>query len=276
LKFYRYLEFLRLERLRWNNNDKNRLYRRRKSIIRAGTKGRHMPQDLAHADTVVSYEKQTVDSPNPLARFAHRSRIQKSLAIVAEHLPAGGTFADFGAGTGLLLSEFSNQRPDATLYGIEPFQTPYYPGNVTYVPDLPSLKPSSVDVISAFEVCEHMYESEIRDFLAQSLETLTPQGKLILSVPVMYGAAAVPKFVNRVMLYRRNYTGYGVSDLAKSSVGIPIERPQDPRHTHTGFDFRWLIGIVRESFVTDRLDTSPFTALPWYLNSQVFIIASRR
>src|SRR4051794_27796390 len=100
-----------------------------------------MSQDAAVADVVVvSYEKQTVDSPNPLARFAHRARIQKSLAIVDEHLPKGGRFADFGAGTGLLLSEFGKKRPDATLFGIEPFQAPYHPGSMTYVPDLTALE----------------------------------------------------------------------------------------------------------------------------------------
>ena len=235
-----------------------------------------MARDMALADTVVSYEKQTVDSPNPLARFAHRSRIQKSLAIVDELLPAEGAFADFGAGTGLLLSELGKRRPDVALFGIEPFQTPYYPGNITYVPDLPTLEAGSLDVISAFEVCEHMYENEIRDFLVQSSQILTPQGKLILSVPVMYGAAAIPKFVNRVMLYRRNYTAYGFKDLMLSTFGIPVPRPENPRHTHTGFDFRWLIKIVEEMYTIDRIDRSPFKALPWYFNSQVFIVASRR
>jgi len=139
------------------------------------------------------------------------------------------------------------RRPDATLFGIEPFQTPYYSGNITYVPDLDSLEAGSLDVISAFEVCEHMYEQEIRDFPANCRKVLVPDSKLIISVPVMYGAAAVPKFVNRVMLYRRNYTGHGFKDLARSTVGIPIERPEDPRHTHTGFDFRWLMRIIAES-----------------------------
>jgi SAM-dependent methyltransferase len=233
-----------------------------------------MAENTAPADTVVSYEKQTVDSPNPLARFAHRTRIQKSLAIVDEYLPSHGKFADFGAGTGLLLSEFGKRRPDATLFGIEPFQTPYYPGNITYVPDLASLEFHSLNVISAFEVCEHMYEHEIRDFLAHCRKILVPDGKLIISVPVMYGAAAVPKFVNRVMLYRRNYTGYGVKDLARSTFGIPIERPEDPRHTHTGFDFRWLMRIIAESFVVQKVDCSPFRGLPWYFNSQVFLVAT--
>jgi SAM-dependent methyltransferase len=233
-----------------------------------------MAENTALADTVVSYEKQTVDSPNPLARFAHRTRIQKSLAIIDEYLPSHGKFADFGAGTGLLLSEFGKRRPDATLFGIEPFQTPYYPGEITYVPDLASLEFRSLNVISAFEVCEHMYEHEIRDFLAHCRKILVPDGKLIISVPVMYGAAAVPKFVNRVMLYRRNYTGYGVKDLARSTVGIPIERPEDPRHTHTGFDFRWLMRIIAESFVIHKVDCSPFRGLPWYFNSQVFLVAT--
>jgi SAM-dependent methyltransferase len=234
-----------------------------------------MVENTAAADlVVVSYEKQTVDSPNPLARFAHRARIRKSLDIVDEYLPGGGRFADFGAGTGLLLSEFGKRRPDAALFGIEPFQTPYHPGNITYVPDLTAVEPKSLDVISAFEVCEHMYEHEIRDFLGHCRKTLTSDGKLIISVPVMYGAATLPKFVNRVLLYRRNYTAYGFKDLVRSTFGIPIERPENPRHTHTGFDFRWLMRIIAETFVVRRIDCSPFRGLPWYFNSQVFLVAT--
>jgi SAM-dependent methyltransferase len=223
---------------------------------------------------VVSYEKQTVDNPNPLARFAHRVRIQKSLSIVDEYLPHGGAFADFGAGTGLLLSEFNKLRPDASLFGIEPFQTPYHPGTMAYVPDLTTLEPRSLNVISAFEVCEHMYEREIREFLGNCRKTLATDGKLIISVPVMYGAATVPKFINRVLLYRRNYTAYRFKDLVRSTFGIPIERPVDPRNTHTGFDFRWLIRIIAETFVIQRMDCSPFRGLPWYVNSQVFLVAT--
>jgi SAM-dependent methyltransferase len=234
-----------------------------------------MAENMAAADVVVvSYEKQTVDSPNPLARFAHRARIQKSLTIVDEYLPGGGRFADFGAGTGLLLSEFGKRRPDASLFGIEPFQTPYHPGKITYVPDLTALESRSLDVISAFEVCEHMYETEIRDFLGDCRKILTADGKLIISVPVMYGVAAVPKFVNRILLYRRNYTGYGFKDLLHSTFGIPIERPENPRHTHTGFDFRWLMRIIAETYVIQRVDCSPFRGLPWYFNSQVILVAT--
>jgi SAM-dependent methyltransferase len=234
-----------------------------------------MTENTAAADlVVVSYEKQTVDSPNPLARFAHRTRIRKSLDIVNEHLPAGRRFADFGAGTGLLLSEFGKRRPDATLFGIEPFQTPYHPGNMTYVPDLTAVEPRSLDVISAFEVCEHMYENEIREFLGSCRKALTADGKLIISVPVMYGAATLPKFANRVLLYRRNYTAYSLKDLVRSTFGIPIERPENPRHTHTGFDFRWLMRIIAETFVVQRVDSSPFRTLPWYFNSQVFLVAT--
>jgi SAM-dependent methyltransferase len=229
---------------------------------------------VAPTETHVSYEKQTVDSPNPLARFAHRARIERSLSVIDDNLGQGGSYADFGAGTGLLLAELEKKRPDATLFGIEPFQTPYLGAKAVYVPDLAALPDSSLDAVSAFEVCEHMYEDEVVEFLNESKRVLAEAGKLILSVPVMYGAAAVPKFVNRVMLYRRNYTGYGFNDLVKSSLGIPIQRPENPRHTHMGFDFRWLMRLVGQKFVVSEVGCSPFRSLPWYFNSQVFIVAS--
>ena len=43
----------------------------------------------------VSYEQQTIESPNPIARFAYKSRIKKSIEYTSIILP------DFGSGEGL-------------------------------------------------------------------------------------------------------------------------------------------------------------------------------
>jgi hypothetical protein len=41
-----------------------------------------------------------------------------------------------------------------------------------------------------------------------------------------------------------------------------------------GFDFRWLLKIVGERFLISGITPSPFRGLPWYFNSQIFIVAS--
>src|SRR5271165_1307724 len=98
----------------------------------------------------------TVETPNPLARFAHRTRMARSVALVERYLPPEGALVDFGAGTGLLLHQLRAHFPMADLIGVEPFMAPLYPASARYVAGLGELDSGSVDLICAFEVCEHM------------------------------------------------------------------------------------------------------------------------
>jgi hypothetical protein len=60
---------------------------------------------------MVSYDQQTINSPNPLVRFAHRSRVAKSVALANKYLPQKGVVVDFRAITGLFLRTLGNERP---------------------------------------------------------------------------------------------------------------------------------------------------------------------
>jgi len=70
---------------------------------------------------MVSYDRQTVNAPNRLARFSHRSRAKNSVIIADKYLRNGGVLVDFGAGTGLFLTSLGDKRPDVSLFAIEPF-----------------------------------------------------------------------------------------------------------------------------------------------------------
>ena len=43
----------------------------------------------------VAYDRQTMNSPNPIARFAHRARMARSLNMARQLLPQGGAIVDF-------------------------------------------------------------------------------------------------------------------------------------------------------------------------------------
>jgi len=216
------------------------------------------------------YELQTVATPNPLARFSHRSRVVRSLELSRRYLPKGGTFVDFGAGPGLLLHQIRQGDPNATLIGVEPYMVPQYSESARFVTDFAEIPSQSVDLVGAFEVCEHLYTKEIHDFLTHARRTLRPNGKLLLSVPVMYGATVPLKVLNHVML--RGSSDFKPSEVLRSAFGIRIPRPETPRGTHKGFDFRWLTQVVREYFLIERSQFSPFPALPWFLSSQSFLV----
>jgi 2-polyprenyl-3-methyl-5-hydroxy-6-metoxy-1,4-benzoquinol methylase len=221
---------------------------------------------------MVSYDRQTIHSPNPLARFAHRSRIAKSVALAEKYLPKKGVVIDFGAGTGLLLSTLGDRRSDASLYAIEPFMPSASDPRIHYVPDFEALN-LNPDVISAFEVCEHLTDAETERFLANAQHCLKADGKLIVSVPIMIGGALLVKELNRSILFRRR-SDYSASELLAGCLGRPVVRPAERNPTHKGFDFRRLRDQLRERFIIEDEILSPLP-LPWWANSQVFFICRK-
>lgn len=220
----------------------------------------------------VSYDRQTINSPNPLARFAHRSRMARSVALVEQHLPLQGTLVDFGAGTGRLLSALGDRRPDARLFAIEPYMPPAGDPRLRYISDFAALG-DSPDVISAFEVCEHLSDAEISRFLWEAWEVLKTGGRLIVSVPIMVGGALLLKELNRAILFRRA-SDYSAAELVAGMLGRAVPRPIDRGPTHKGFDFRWLRERLRQRFDVEEQILSPLP-LPWWANSQIFFVCRK-
>lgn len=222
----------------------------------------------------ITYNLETVDNPIPFARYAHRARVARSLLLVEQNLPKNGTFVDFGAGTGLLLHKLRQNNKTADLIGIEPCMASSYPEAGRFVRNLMDVGAAQADLISAFEVCDNMPDHEIVEFLDHCQTVLRPHGKLLISVPVMYGLAVAPKILAKVILHGKNETGYDFQKMARSLFGLRIPRLDYRKHPRAGFDFRWLLGVIRENFEVERLTYSPFSVLPWFFNSQVFILCS--
>jgi SAM-dependent methyltransferase len=222
------------------------------------------------ANHVITYDDRTVNSRNPLARYAHRSRIVRSQQLCESYLPEAGTLVDFGAGTGLLLHELRERLPSADLIGVEPYMQPSYPESARYVPDLSSVGADRADVVGAFEVCEHLHEWQVKSFLSESATVLRSDGRLIISVPITIGAAAIVKKLNFILFYGNRQLS--LVETLRNTLGLPVERSSDPRFTHQGFDFRWLRELVLAKFEIEHTHLSPLPRLPWYLNSQVFFV----
>lgn len=222
----------------------------------------------------VSYAQQTIESPNYIARFAHKTRTKKSIEYTSVFLPDFGSVLDFGSGEGYFLKMLAQEKPHAELYGYDPYK-PRGCNEFTQINDLEGLEASSLDVITAFEVCEHLFETEIHHFMEQATRLLKSDGKVIISVPIMYGPALIPKELNK-MLLNRIKSVYTLSEFSKAVSGKRILRPESPKNTHKGFDFRWLEDIIKDYFEINEKRFSPFSLLPWYANSQCFFECSKR
>jgi 2-polyprenyl-3-methyl-5-hydroxy-6-metoxy-1,4-benzoquinol methylase len=218
----------------------------------------------------VSYRAQTLDTPNPVARYAHRQRYKASFDRVTRHVRRGGSVLDYGCGQGDFLNTLAELRPDLSLYGYDP-ESDHTPERYTLVDDVATVPAGSVDMVCCFETLEHLYGREIAAFVDQSQRVLVDGGEVTISVPVIGGPPLLLKEANRALLFRRRSDYTARELLAASLAGRPAPRPDDIRVTHKGFDFRRLLATLGGRFdVTDTACT-PFPALPWWLNSQVFV-----
>jgi SAM-dependent methyltransferase len=219
----------------------------------------------------VSYARQTLDSPNPLARFAHRSRYKVSLDLADRLLPQHGALVDFGAGEGTFLDKFQARRADAQLTAIEPHMTIAFP-NIARVPSIWEIPEGTVDLVAAFEVLEHVTDEGLADFLAGARKALKPGGRLLVTVPIMYGVAVPVKEASRAILHRR-LGDTGPVEMLKAMMGVPIPRAANRLTSHKGFDFRQLRKEIAGTFTIIEETRSPFPKAPWWLNSQAIFIS---
>lgn len=223
--------------------------------------------------TAISYDKQTLNAVNPIARFSHRSRFTKALHYLNIYTPNCGTVVDFGAGPGTMLSMLGNARADIKLYAIEPTMPRSPDKRIDYIDRLEQVS-EKIDVISAFECCEHLLEDDLENFLINASNALENGGRLIISVPIMLGLALPFKLLNRAILLRHD-PEYSWKEILAGILGRKVQRAKNPMYSHKGFDFRAFKEKVGERFIIEHEAVSPFY-LPWWLNSQIFIICSRR
>lgn len=223
--------------------------------------------------TAISYDKQTLNAVNPIARFSHRSRFIRALDYLNVYTPDRGTIVDFGAGPGAMLSMLGNMRADIKLYAIEPAMPRSIDKRINYIDRLDQVR-GEIDVISAFECCEHLLDRDLEDFLLDASNTLKDGGRLVISVPIMLGLALPFKILNRAFLLRHD-PEYSWREILAGVFGRKVQRSKNPRYSHKGFDFRTLKQKVSERFIIEKEAASPFY-LPWWLNSQIFIVCSKR
>ena len=221
----------------------------------------------------IDYQKQTIDTPNPVARCAQISRFQKSIEISEKYLKPSCTMLDFGCGQRTFLSMISQRRSDVDFFGYDP-QVSAHTRNrrerFQIVTDIRSVDKSSIDLVVAFEVLEHLTNSEIEEFTEIVQTILREDGTLLISVPIIGGPTILLKEINRMILFRRK-TDYAFVELMQCAFfGKAATRTDNVKTSHKGFGFRSLQQRLERDFFIETICLSPFPHLPWYLNSQIF------
>lgn len=118
-----------------------------------------------------SYEGQTINAKNPLARFAHRNRLGRSLELTLPRL-GQGKLLDYGCGSGTFLAEIEKSHP-GSAYGYEPFMDERDRPNLPISKTLEDVeKYGPFRVITLFETLEHLDDHELEGFLKACWQNL--------------------------------------------------------------------------------------------------------
>ena len=116
---------------------------------------------------------------------AQAARFRRLAAIVRRHVPGGGDFVDFGCGDGGFLEAMNDPRGRGFEVGADGFRragpSQVVSGDWARFAGSPACPPASLDVVTAFDVFEHL--AALDEAVALIRTVLKPGGLLFASVP---------------------------------------------------------------------------------------------
>ncbi len=180
---------------------------------------------------------------------------------------------DYGCGNGNFLNSIFELRQDVALFGYDP-ESGHSSQRYHVTTHISDIEEASIDVFCSFETLEHLYCDERQDLYKESKRVLKNSGSVFISVPVIGGPTLLLKELNRMLLFKRR-SEYQLKELVLALLGISAKRPDNPRPTHKGFNFREIEKEISSNFFIKVKMYSPFRMLPWHLNSQVFYICEK-
>ena len=172
-----------------------------------------------------------------------------------------------------MLSTLHKSRPDLKLIAIEPFMPKSPDPAIEYRSSLADVR--DVDLVTCFEVIEHLLGDETETFLAEAHQAIRQEGRVVISVPIMVGPVLLLKVASGSLL-RRQWPEYSAAQRMRGTFGLSVPRLPNSRHSHRGFDFRELRKKILDVFEIEDEFFSPFKGLSWAVNSQAFFVCVRR
>jgi SAM-dependent methyltransferase len=218
-----------------------------------------------------AYDRLTVNSPNPAARFAQRSRHERGIRLVKQHLSPSSAILDYGSNNGDFLNTLAGGGWTGPLYGYDPYVTPKAP-SFTPVGNLGEIPDEVLDAVLAFETLEHVDDHVLEEFISFCERSLRAGGVLIISVPIMVGPILLLKYPNAVFINKSRWR-YSARELFRAAIlWQQVPRSKSGAYLdHKGFDYRVLRQRLVCSFAPISIGYSPFPGLGPALNSQAFM-----
>jgi SAM-dependent methyltransferase len=215
-------------------------------------------------------------------------------------LYSGTKLLDYGCGDGTLLAEVRDLFPDAVGADIDPGQTQdcraRFSGisNISFVLTDELASPgneSAYGVVTCMEVMEHCIHEDLERVITDLRRLVSPEGVVIISVPIEIGPALIGKQVIRSLAgwrglgdykYGERYTSYEFLRMVFAGEDTSIPRPAYSNengggfYLHKGFNWRNLRMRLQEQFEVKHTLFSPFGWLGGYFSSQAWFICRPR
>lgn len=221
------------------------------------------------------YANWTYKARNPIQRLSHKRRFEKTARLIERVLPEGGSLLDFGCADGFLLSKLVGRLPSsAVLHGYEPFPDSKVDDSLIIFNDESQLSGRLYDVVSCFEVLEHFSAQNAEKLIRTMKQHLSPDGLLVISVPVEGGPVGLFKGLTRKMFDRRLRHQYTWRNLWRTLWYLPLDewRQGEGYLDHIGFYFRNLLPILEKDFSLQSMEYSPFPFPGQLFNSQIYAV----
>ncbi len=225
---------------------------------------------------MVTYDKQTINNPNPIARYAHRNRLMRVRALIESEFGIH-KLLDYGCGSGQFIKSIHGIN-GINAFGYEPYMSERVSDDSQIYTEFSTAKiKGPFDVITIFETIEHLDERELLEFLDRANEILTADGKILISAPIEIGPALLMKEITRCFLHKRRPENNLLELLLASFFGLPAKRAVNVKNSHKGFDFRDVIHFLECHFGPIKIASyGPLPIRTWYGNSQVYFWLTKK
>ncbi|MEB3310530.1 MAG: class I SAM-dependent methyltransferase [Snowella sp.] len=240
------------------------------------------------------YYQRQFDCSCSVIAWSHSSRFKVALQLLGDKPQK---VLDYGCGDGTFLAMAADRIQqgkgvDVSSYMINSCKTRLADiPNVSFakVDELDPADEQSFDVVTCMETLEHCLEPSIDIVLKDLARLVSPQGKVIISVPIEIGPTFFFKQVIRWIAgvtslpEYRDYEVYPLKDALRmvfANHQTKFERPiytnsDEPYYPHYGFNWRAMRKSVEQYLVVEKTSFSPLGFLGGWFSSQVWFICRK-
>ncbi len=251
---------------------------------------------MDNADRIADghYARKQLHCPSRVVAWSHGSRFDLARRLVAA--AEGGRLLDYGCGDGTFVAMVQAWFAETRGADVDPEQIEACRRRLGDLPGVSfgltrdiAAAGDSWAVITCMEVLEHCLEAERRRILDELASVCSPQGRVIISVPIETGPSLLVKQCVRAAAGLRGLGDYAhrerysPAEMIRAVAGLSVPRvvytgagATGPfsYYGHKGFDWRDVEREVSARFRIERRLFTPVRLTGRFANSQAWFVCA--